>query len=242
MIKTYRKTATVKAIQWKGNNYEEIKEFTNGDVYGNRLNNCRIEYYIKTLEGNMTTNIGDYICKGIEGEFWPVKKEIFEKTYEEVKEIPANKNFPIKYNNKEYWISRHLAVAVFIFTELNGDRYVLATKRSKNTPDYQGYWVCPCGYLDFNEALEEAAVRETFEETGIVLNKHELDMFYIESNAKENNQNVTCRYKTTIDYIEPPILQNDECDEIKWIKREEIDNYEWAFNHDNIIKGIWRIK
>ncbi|WP_249261194.1 PGDYG domain-containing protein [Lactiplantibacillus plantarum] len=36
---------------------------------------------IKTLEGVMHANIGDWIITGIDGEQWPVKREIFEKTY-----------------------------------------------------------------------------------------------------------------------------------------------------------------
>lgn len=41
---------------------------------------------IKTLEGNMEAKNGDYIIKGVNGEFYPCKKDIFEKTYEEVNE------------------------------------------------------------------------------------------------------------------------------------------------------------
>lgn len=37
---------------------------------------------IKTLEGVMTANFGDYIIKGIKGEFYPCKPDIFEATYE----------------------------------------------------------------------------------------------------------------------------------------------------------------
>lgn len=37
---------------------------------------------IKTLEGNHLANIGDYIIKGVAGEFYPCKPDIFEKTYE----------------------------------------------------------------------------------------------------------------------------------------------------------------
>lgn len=43
-------------------------------------------FYIPTLEGNMKANIGDYIIKGINGEFYPCKPDIFDKTYEEVTE------------------------------------------------------------------------------------------------------------------------------------------------------------
>ncbi|MBO0392522.1 hypothetical protein [Staphylococcus epidermidis] len=37
---------------------------------------------INTLEGEMIADVGDYIVKGVNGEFYPVKPEIFEKTYE----------------------------------------------------------------------------------------------------------------------------------------------------------------
>lgn len=37
---------------------------------------------IETLEGAMIANIGDYIIKGVNGEFYPCKPDIFEKTYE----------------------------------------------------------------------------------------------------------------------------------------------------------------
>lgn len=39
---------------------------------------------IGTLEGTMTAQLGDYIIRGINGEFYPCKPDIFEKTYEEV--------------------------------------------------------------------------------------------------------------------------------------------------------------
>lgn len=37
---------------------------------------------IVTLEGNMTANVGDYIIKGVQGEFYPCKPDIFKRTYE----------------------------------------------------------------------------------------------------------------------------------------------------------------
>ena len=39
---------------------------------------------IHTLEGTMTASIGDYIIKGVEGEFYPCKPDIFRKAYEKV--------------------------------------------------------------------------------------------------------------------------------------------------------------
>jgi len=43
-----------------------------------------IVFGIQTLEGDMLARIGDWIIKGINGEFYPCKPEIFEKTYDEV--------------------------------------------------------------------------------------------------------------------------------------------------------------
>ena len=52
-----------------------------------QLNNGKGPVVIKipTLEGEMVANIGDFIIKGINGEFYPCKPDIFSKTYEEVK-------------------------------------------------------------------------------------------------------------------------------------------------------------
>lgn len=41
---------------------------------------------IKTLEGEMTVSPGDWVVKGVAGEFYPVKPDIFEQTYEKVEE------------------------------------------------------------------------------------------------------------------------------------------------------------
>lgn len=56
----------------------------NGTV---RVSNWRDRMYIDTLEGTMTGFYGmDYIVRGVDGELYPCKKHIFEKTYEQVEE------------------------------------------------------------------------------------------------------------------------------------------------------------
>lgn len=44
-------------------------------------------YHIKTLEGTMKSEYGDHIILGVNGEVYPCKPDIFEKTYEEVSEL-----------------------------------------------------------------------------------------------------------------------------------------------------------
>ena len=69
----------------------EAKELTyNTDVQKEIANWCNGKLgldgsiYIETLEGRMTAVTGDYIIKGVNGEFYPCKPDIFEKTYEPV--------------------------------------------------------------------------------------------------------------------------------------------------------------
>ncbi|MFW9970266.1 MAG: hypothetical protein ACFFDF_08710 [Candidatus Odinarchaeota archaeon] len=58
-----------------------ISQMTNGKIIPIEIDN-KIACEIKTFEGWMHGNYGDYIIKGIKGEYYPCKADIFEKTYE----------------------------------------------------------------------------------------------------------------------------------------------------------------
>ena len=82
MVKKYRKKpVTIEAIQWNGENLSEIDEFTEGKV-----KNHESVLIITTLEWDMYASLSDYIIKGVNGEFYPCKPDIFAKTYDEVTE------------------------------------------------------------------------------------------------------------------------------------------------------------
>ncbi|TDM24325.1 hypothetical protein ETI02_00585 [Macrococcoides canis] len=88
IIKARKKPVEVDVLHYLGPNYEELIDFC-GDSIVERLeqvspNSMEIEtrYYIKTLEGYMKVNIDDYIIKGVKGEFYPCKSDIFLETYE----------------------------------------------------------------------------------------------------------------------------------------------------------------
>ncbi|MDQ0344235.1 hypothetical protein J2S14_003076 [Lederbergia wuyishanensis] len=86
MIKKYRKKPVIiEAIQFKGGNYNDIELFIGGQVHKgvNEIGNVK-QIIIETLEGAMTANIDDYIIKGVKGEFYPCKPDIFEATYEDM--------------------------------------------------------------------------------------------------------------------------------------------------------------
>lgn len=91
-MKKYRKKPVIiEAVQWNGLNFDECMNFMQEhlgskiayeDAEERSLKSKTIS--IRTLEGVMTASKGDYIIKGVNGEFYPCKPDIFEKTYEEV--------------------------------------------------------------------------------------------------------------------------------------------------------------
>lgn len=78
MVTKYRKKPVIiEAIQWNGKNLTEIDNFVGGSI-GIKCTSL----IIHTLEGDMEASINDYIIKGVNGEFYPCKPDIFDKTYE----------------------------------------------------------------------------------------------------------------------------------------------------------------
>ena len=97
MAKYRKKPVVIEAMQWKDGFLQDENSmiyvsdwvpkvvfsinYVNGDpAYG------EMELYLKTLEGLMKVSEGDYVIKGIQGEYYACKPDIFEATYEEVKE------------------------------------------------------------------------------------------------------------------------------------------------------------
>ena len=80
MIKQYtKKPVQIEAVQWTGDNLEEVEIFTHSKAFIK----CG-QLIIPTLEGTHIASVGDYIIKGVKGEFYPCKPDIFAETYEEV--------------------------------------------------------------------------------------------------------------------------------------------------------------
>ena len=78
-----KKPVIIDAIQFTGENINEVESFMNPNhVVDTDCSDISIK--ISTLEGEMTANIGDWIIRGVKGEFYPCKCDIFELTYEQV--------------------------------------------------------------------------------------------------------------------------------------------------------------
>lgn len=80
-MKFRKKPVIIDAIKFTGDNNMAIQQFlgsqlvSNGDI---------AEILIPTLEGEMKAVVGDWIIKGVKGEFYPCKPDVFEMTYENI--------------------------------------------------------------------------------------------------------------------------------------------------------------
>lgn len=99
-MKYRKKPVVIEAIQLAMDNFDAVCDFMGGtpvpkhnpdfgvDEHGN-TNEPYLGVYIETLEGKMLANYGDYIIKGVNGEFYPCKPDIFEKTYDKADSASA---------------------------------------------------------------------------------------------------------------------------------------------------------
>lgn len=175
-------------------------------------------------------------------------------------------------DGREVWLSRSCAVVGAVFADVymerpdsrlvDVSRYVLITKRGPACPDNVGKWVMPCGYLDRNENLGEAAVREVWEEAGLHLpdmpnfkNSSFADAqpVYVNSNPTEGRQNVTSIFSMLLRVHPtgafsslsdlPQLYPNkggvpNEVDDAIWIPVQDVSKYDMAFNHAECIKTL----
>lgn len=83
MAKYRKKPVVIDAAKWVGHNEAEIISFI---TVAHEIHTDAIHSIIKihTLEGVMEASLGDYIIKGVNGEFYPCKPDIFDKTYVKV--------------------------------------------------------------------------------------------------------------------------------------------------------------
>lgn len=142
---------------------------------------------------------------------------------------------------KTLWSGRYCAVTGIVWyndTE-NGKQYFLISKRGSGAADFQGKWCLPCGFLECNESGEEGVIREVKEETGISIDRAYFHS--VETDPKFcNNGNVTLRYSCPVKSMEVPKYEiingeDNEVSDLAWISEDEIDNYDFCFNHADVL-------
>ena len=135
--------------------------------------------------------------------------------------------------------------------------FVLLGQRGPGTPDFQGLWNMPCGYLDWNESATEGVYRELYEETGLDLEEYikeakrylkinpikqeDLEQpWFVNHFPDSNRQNVTLRFGVIIESDYLPDLTAENCEpgevsDLKWVNVNDMKKYDCAFGHKQVL-------
>ena len=122
-----KKPVEVEAVQWTGENL--------GDLYvwgaNMELRGEGMTLYIHTLEGDMRASIGDYIIKGVKGEFYACKPDIFEMTYESA----TDTNVPTTRTNWDVLIEDKALLAEVAIKNIKifAEGWIAVLDRSRHT-------------------------------------------------------------------------------------------------------------
>lgn len=84
-MKYRKKPVVVEVILWDGGNKEQVEKFV-GKALNHAYATTNDVLAIETLEGTMFANKGDLIIRGVKGEYYPCKPDIFNETYEKVED------------------------------------------------------------------------------------------------------------------------------------------------------------
>jgi ADP-ribose pyrophosphatase YjhB (NUDIX family) len=153
------------------------------------------------------------------------------------------------------WVSRASTVVVNVWCFVDEVPYLLLSQRGESTPNEQLKWNLPCGYLDWDETLTDAAEREVFEETGLDLRAiqqqpenvldNQLDQpWKVRSGYQgSSKQNISHHYafifkadtlpKLCADYCEPGEVADN-----RWVSIADFGHYDYAFRHDETIREV----
>lgn len=134
-------------------------------------------------------------------------------------------------DGNKHWISPSASVDALLVV----NNFVLVVKRSAEMSN-PNKWCLPCGFIDFNENLIDASVRELYEETGIDIREHNI----INSDYNRPHALNGTALQFIFELLERPTLKLDtnECVEAKWVSVSMLDNLDFAFNHNRLIEYL----
>lgn len=147
----------------------------------------------------------------------------------------------------ELWKGRSVAVSAIVAAVDGKDIYFLVNQRGKGTPDYKDKWNFTCGYLEGHESANEGCTREVYEETGIMIDPDKFELVMVQTNPLMcNHGNVTLRYLCVLPYLidipddccntESRGGEKGEVSDVKWVNKDNIPKYVWAFDHQSALK------
>ena len=154
-------------------------------------------------------------------------------------------------DGKEIWVSRSVTVLAILVVICDGQAYVPLNKRGPDLPSEVGKWCLAGGYLDYDETIGGAVMREVWEELGLDLlalqTQHQLvgslDQPSLVFSEPRRSQNVTMHYPlmlflqdgASLPSLNPQVSQGEVTD-VGWFPLPEALAMELAFGHQDCIR------
>lgn len=131
----------------------------------------------------------------------------------------------------KHWISPSISVDGLVIV----DNHVLVVKRSEAMSNPL-LWCLPCGFMDWNETPLDACIREVYEEAGIDVREH--DMLNADYHRPHSINGTALQFIFRLSEFPKLNLDMDECVEYKWVGLDELDELEFAFGHERLIREL----
>lgn len=147
-MKYIKKAVVIDAIQVKANNFDRICDFmgctpeqvlnpmSDIDEFGDSRDPY-LGVIIETLEGKMQANIGDMIIKGVKGEFYPCKPDIFKATYDKAPQDYKDRMRVEYYDLNERWNKLGAFFQTAAYGNLNDKQKALLESQHKAMAEYR---------------------------------------------------------------------------------------------------------
>lgn len=88
-MKFRKKPVVIDAVQWTGNNRQDLIDFIPEDMILTPIG-VGEPFDVGTLEGKHIASVGDFIIRGVKGEYYPCKPDIFAATYEDAEQMKGD--------------------------------------------------------------------------------------------------------------------------------------------------------
>jgi ADP-ribose pyrophosphatase YjhB (NUDIX family) len=166
---------------------------------------------------------------------------------EREKQSGKPRNFAIERNGKQYWVARSSIVTLYVFCKNHNNEWCVLASQRGPIMQFPGKWNVTCGFLDYGETLEDAAVRECYEECGI--NVKGTKIFNCGTDSSNLNGSVNhdfaCILNGVIDQY-PPSMENcegygtdmQEVQNVRWIPISQLNSVDIRYIHKRKAKEL----
>ena len=127
-----------------------------------------------------------------------------------------------------------LTVDAIVFVKSKATIFLLLIERGREP--FKNKWALPGGFIDMDETLEQACIRELEEETGLKVQKLEQFRAYDSINRDPRHRTISVVFSALLDEVKP-VKGSDDAAQAKWFPLNELP--ELAFDHGEILADFF---